>query len=321
MKMEDVLKECLEQPHISLKTNPIGNELILNHNGQKGRMLFIPVLEGITLAYIDIHAASWPAPDLHSNNGKGPFVINYCVDGRCEMLLNNGHYVYVSTNQYSLSQQYAQNQYQYPNSLYQGIELFIDVDTNSLILEELGINLITLVKKYCRNEATYIAPTDSKIESAFQHLWNIKEQSLLQMRLAVLSLLALFTEEKQPIQKQCIFYTQSQVEIAKQAEKICIQDLSQHHSVKELAQLFSISETSLKNYFRAVYGQNISIYMKEKRMQKAAELLEESQQNIAYIANQVGYTNQSKFANVFKSFYQVTPFEYRRQYRLKKVIA
>lgn len=319
--MEDVLKECLEQPHVSLKSNPIGNELILNHNWEKGSMLFIPLFEGITLAYIDIHAKTWPAPELHSDNGKGPFVINYCIEGQCEMLLNNKDYVYVSKNQYSLSQQYAQNQYQYPNSLYQGIELFMDVDTNSKILEELEIDLVSIIQKYCRNEVTYIAPTDSKIESAFQNLWNVKESSLLQMRLATLSLLALFTEEKHIVQKQCVFYTQSQVEIAKQVEKICMQDLSQHHSVKELAQLFSISETSIKNYFRAVYGQNISIYMKEKRMQKAAELLENSQQNIAYIANQVGYTNQSKFANVFKSFYHVTPFEYRRQYHLKKVIA
>lgn len=319
MKIENLLTACLAQPHISLKDREIGKELILNRDHQKGNMLFIPILEGITLAFIDIHASTWPAPSFPSKNVKGPFVINYCIDGRCEMLLNNGCYVYVSKNQYSLSQQYAQNQYQYPNNLYQGIEIFVDFDQpNEFLQKEIGIDLSLLATKYCDNEATFIAPTDSKIESSFQQLWFLKDSSLLQMKLATLSLLALLMEEKKLVQKQCIFYTQSQVDIAKQAEKICTQDLSVHHSAKELAQLFSISETSLKNYFRAVFGQNISVYMKEKRMNKALELLEESDLNMGQIAIQVGYSNQSKFAKTFKSWIEMTPFEYRRQYHLKQ---
>ena len=36
---------------------------------------------------------------------------------------------------------------------------------------------------------------------------------------------------------------------------------------------FSVGETSLKNYFRGVYGQNISTYLREVRMKAAAEFL------------------------------------------------
>ncbi|MBX4262727.1 AraC family transcriptional regulator [Clostridium estertheticum] len=99
-------------------------------------------------------------------------------------------------------------------------------------------------------------------------------------------------------------------------ERIITADLKQHHPAYELAKLFSISETSLKNYFRGIYGQNISVYLREARMNEAEKMLEKTKMPISKISEQVGYMNQSKFASVFKLQYNMSPLEYRR----KKVI-
>ncbi|MFR9111761.1 MAG: helix-turn-helix transcriptional regulator [Acutalibacteraceae bacterium] len=96
-------------------------------------------------------------------------------------------------------------------------------------------------------------------------------------------------------------FTETQVDIAKRVEKIITSDLRQHHPAWELAAQFSVSETSLKNYFRGVFGQNISIYLREVRMKKAAELLITTRLSVSEVAEQVGYVNQSKFAAVFKN--------------------
>lgn len=94
--------------------------------------------------------------------------------------------------------------------------------------------------------------------------------------------------------------------------------ITTHHPAWELAEEFSISETSLKNYFRGVYGQNISVYLREIRMNKAGELLATTRLSVAEIAEQVGYLNQSKFASVFKKQFGVSPLEYRRSRHLEK---
>lgn len=107
--------------------------------------------------------------------------------------------------------------------------------------------------------------------------------------------------------------------IAKRVQAILTGDLSTEHTAKELAGQFGVSETSLKTYFAGVYGENISAYMRKKRMQHAACLLETTQQKISEIALQAGYDNQSKFAAVFKKEYQQSPLEYRRSKRLEKV--
>ena len=117
-------------------------------------------------------------------------------------------------------------------------------------------------------------------------------------------------------QQHHTFYTKYQVEIAKKAEQILTSDLGQHHSALELASLFSISETSLKNYFRGVFGENISSYMQKKRMEKAQELLFSTTLSVAEIAMLTGYSSQSKFAAVFRKYTGIAPLVYRRQKHL-----
>ena len=122
-----------------------------------------------------------------------------------------------------------------------------------------------------------------------------------------------------PPSQACTFFTEKQVYIAKLLENIITSDLRQHHPAWELAAQFSVSETSLKNYFRGVFGQNISVYLRETRMKKAAELLSTTKLSVAEAAEQVGYINQSKFASVFKKQFGLSPLEYRRSKNLGNI--
>ena len=119
-------------------------------------------------------------------------------------------------------------------------------------------------------------------------------------------------------EKSCTFYTNIQVEIAKKAERILTADLKQHIPVKQIAIQFGVSETSLKNYFRGVYGKNVSDYLHDLRMSTAERLLTETRLPISEIASQIGYTKQGKFAEVFRQQFHMNPLEYRRAKNLEK---
>jgi AraC-like DNA-binding protein len=140
------------------------------------------------------------------------------------------------------------------------------------------------------------------------------------MKIYTLQLLELLLCRKHiPQPKSLTFFTATQVKIAQKTEHIITTDLKQHHPAWELANLFSISETSLKNYFRGIYGQNISVYLREARMNEAAKMLEKTKMPISKISEQVGYINQSKFAAVFKLQYNMSPLEYRRKKVLEEI--
>ena len=74
----------------------------------------------------------------------------------------------------------------------------------------------------------------------------------------------------------------------------------------------AISTKATEKYFKEIYGLSIYAYLKEKRIQKAAELLRETNHEIGKIAGMVGYDNASKFSNSFKSIMGINPSEYKK---------
>ncbi|MCD8330557.1 MAG: AraC family transcriptional regulator, partial [Lachnospiraceae bacterium] len=88
--------------------------------------------------------------------------------------------------------------------------------------------------------------------------------------------------------------------------------------IANIARDMGISATSLKNYFRAVHGQNISEYLREKRINESKKLLAETNLSVLEIANRVGFESQSKFTAMFHTSLGLTPTEFRRNSRNEK---
>lgn len=320
MNIQTILEKCREYPEITVTGRDNSFLLCLNSKEGTGCMNFVPLFPGITLAFIEIDASRWPAPDLSKSSGIPPLLINYCIAGRCELLLNNESYVYITDNQLSLSQCYARKDYIYPGHFYRGIEFFLDFDvfeTEGTFLQDyFALDLEKLSSLYCAEGKTYLAKAPADVAALLNSLLSKQEDfspsALAFLRLQSLSLLNRLSDSgSMPAYRPCTFYTNTQVSIAKQAEKILTADFGTRYSAKELAARFSISESSLKNYFRGVFGQNISEYMTKLRMEKAALLLTSTNLSVLEIGSQVGYSNQSKFAAVFKKFYHMSPLQYR----------
>lgn len=159
--------------------------------------------------------------------------------------------------------------------------------------------------------------TDERFKKLFEDMRDAPSECripYLQMKVA--ELLILLCKSDMPEKSdESSFMTMGQVQIAKQVMEIISADLSRHYSIESLAAPFGISPSSLKNYFRGVYGKNISTWLREARMSVASAALQEGNQPVAEIAASVGYENASKFSAAFKNLFGETPLEYRRQSR------
>ena len=60
------------------------------------------------------------------------------------------------------------------------------------------------------------------------------------------------------------------------------------------------------------YGKTFSAYLKEKRMDKAAELLCDKGRTVEDVISAVGYSDRKLFYKHFKEYFGVTPREYRK---------
>ncbi|MDD4369378.1 MAG: AraC family transcriptional regulator [Oscillospiraceae bacterium] len=252
-------------------------------------------------------------------------MLNYCTQGRCELILADGTFFYLEQGDLVLSGQMAQNRFVYPQKCYQGLELYFEPklirSSAAFLSHNFALDLDKLWQGYCGDQQTLLAQPTAQLRQVLAELTGRPDlPSLLLMRLRTLELLGLLAPENGGLlPKNCSYFTRIQVELAKQAQLTLSADLRRHYPARILAAQLGISESSLKHYFRGVYGQSMAAYQKSVRLREAALLLTETRLPIAEIAAQVGYANQGKFAAVFKEQYLLTPLTYRRQKQLKKL--
>ena len=110
-------------------------------------------------------------------------------------------------------------------------------------------------------------------------------------------------------------YLENQIETIKKVHDYLTQNLSKRITIEELSKQFAMNPTTLKTVFKDVYGSSLAAHIKEHRMEKAAELLVQSQLPVNQIAQEIGYESQSKFSAVFKDFYKCSPMEYKKKHK------
>ena len=108
-------------------------------------------------------------------------------------------------------------------------------------------------------------------------------------------------------------FTEEQIEIARRVHEYLTVHINERHTIESLSRKFLINQTTLKNVFRAVYGNSVASHIKEHRMEEAAKLLDEGKLSIAEVSGRVGYESQSRFAAAFKAAYGVLPTEYKNK--------
>jgi len=82
-------------------------------------------------------------------------------------------------------------------------------------------------------------------------------------------------------------------------------------TIEELAQQNNLSISSFKREFAKLYNDTPASYLKNKKLEKAAELLLISDERITDIAINCGFNDLANFSKSFLDKYNVTPTNYR----------
>lgn len=81
--------------------------------------------------------------------------------------------------------------------------------------------------------------------------------------------------------------------------------------IKQVADKFDMSNSNLSHYFKNKLVLNISDYINNLKLEKAKNLLVNTNMTIQEIVHEIGYVQVSSFMRKFKMTYGVTPTEYR----------
>lgn len=89
-------------------------------------------------------------------------------------------------------------------------------------------------------------------------------------------------------------------------------NLSSAFSLEEAAAYAGFSKSHFARIFKAYTGFTFNDYLQLQRLLKARYLLEKTADNITSIAYDCGFSNSGYFSTVFKNYFGMTPYAYRK---------
>ncbi len=90
---------------------------------------------------------------------------------------------------------------------------------------------------------------------------------------------------------------------------------SEHITVAQAADMSNFSESYFSKIFRQLTGSSFTQYIKDFRLERAAEKIRNTNTRISEIAFSVGFNNLSYFTRSFKAKYKMTPKAFQMNYK------
>ena len=145
------------------------------------------------------------------------------------------------------------------------------------------------------------------IQYYFEHPDEISDE-LLTLKLQELVLI-LSDNGKNTVSNHLIGTLYNSVDIA--FERIIVANLFNNLTIGELAFLTNRSESTFKRDFRKIYAAAPAKYIKQKKLNKAADLLQNSSLSIKEISWKCGFKNMAHFSSSFHDYYGKSPRNYK----------
>jgi len=103
------------------------------------------------------------------------------------------------------------------------------------------------------------------------------------------------------------------------AVEIIEKDMDQRINVHTLAKQVGLNQNTLQSGFKKLHKSSVNEYIKNKRLEMAKVLIEDSDLNITEITYKIGINSRSYFSKLFKEKYGITPSAYIGKKKNQKV--
>lgn len=245
----------------------------------------------------------------------GYILFNYCFEGECHVTSEYLEELRLKKDELVISNlKYFPNM-QYPKKIYKGICIMMKKEMVAYniktVLSDVPKEIYSLVNILDKNENYYLIKNNEAVKNIFKSMKEINDKEYLAIKMLELFLFLKNYFSQYFIDEYKIMNSITD-DIVKNIKDDVIKNLNKRIYIKTLSKKYGLSESTIKNKFRTIYGETLYSYIKKQKMHKASLLILSNKMKIIDIALELGYSNASKFAKAFKDIYGVTPSEYRK---------
>jgi AraC family transcriptional activator of pyochelin receptor len=204
-----------------------------------------------------------------------------------------------------------------PNKPLQSISVFMKIknlntlpERESEIFTEYLQQLLHPEANFVKGPSFYMSPD---MQNAVQKIFNTQykgDTRLMFLKSQITELLAHFFAFLAADKEENIKETDR--EKLFQAKEIITQNIATPPSLSELSKLIGLNNNKLKKNFKELFGIPVFKYLQDQRLNKAHELLSNTDKNIQETAWFVGYESLSSFSNAFHKKFGLRPSELKK---------
>lgn len=306
VEIDDIYKACEKKDHAVLE---------INGTDGLGVVTIYKVFLGV---YIIVYNMELGRINVDLKIKKNLFSIDYCKEGgfKCNYTSPKKYDLRDGNVRFSTKKSFS-NDIHLPSGRYMGLSIVFQEDEASIGLKDavskFSINLDLLKQKYMFEGLNLILDKEKYIEGYFSNFYNLTIKGGVDFfKIKVLELLWFLQNYELPSKKDYKYISKAIVKKTEEIKDYITSNLSENITIKQISEMFKISETALKESFKYLYGEPIMSYIRRYKMQVAADTLRnEAGVKIIDLAGDLGYDSPSKFSAAFKKIFGVTPKEYR----------
>lgn len=245
--------------------------------------------------------------------------IFHCREGRMECSVGD-NYCYISPGDLLIAKASCiSSSFYFPMRHFHGLIIRIDIEKAprclSCLLQDVNVEPNRIAEKFCKEKGFFIARSNPSFEHIFSELYEVPlpiKQGYSKLKILELMLfLSIYSVEENVLQTRTL--SPAQVRIAKSVSAYLTEHMEERCTLEQAASIFHVSVSSIKSSFKSVYGVSFYAFLKARKMESAAYMLEYTDKTILEIAGEHGYDNAGKFAGAFRSVKGMTPGKYRQQ--------
>ena len=306
--------------YLNIKDNSEDLMYYFMSENENTTMKCFDIAQGIQITYSNLNTDSCFAPVIPE---KDYLQIDFCINGCYEFEHRNGLKYFFGERDLCITPLRKGKQIfvssAIPFNKYCGITILMEMETAQKTLEkdfkQAKINLYDIRSTLCKDDTPIMIKSTHETDHIFGELCSVdKRIQTPYFWIKVIEIL-LFLSIKDVsnilIPQQ---FSKEVTEATKHVYNYIIDNPFSKETISTLSTTFLISESSLKRCFKSMSGESIGTFMKVKRIESVAELIEsDTKLSIGEISEIAGYENQSKFSAAFKSIFGVTPITYRHK--------
>lgn len=175
------------------------------------------------------------------------------------------------------------------------------------------------VDKEHEEKFAYYGPISLKMADRVKALQDIKTKGMIRLLKAegelyhLLSMHIEFYNKYDNANVLEIGLQKSELKLIKKLGKKIVKTPSDNYSLDELSQKTGLSQAKLQEGFKFLFARTVTEYIRHVRLEKARDLMNNSNLNISQIVYSIGFTSRSYFSKIFKNKYNITPNEFKKQ--------